>query len=358
MAPFDVAIVGAGPAGAVAALNLAAFCRVLLVDRIAVPQPRIGESLPGAARHLLADMGLWHGFVADGHAPCHAVSSVWGGGDVETRDFLADPDGHGWHLDRARFDARLRAAAAARGATVLAPASVARVEKTDDGWRLGIADARTVRQVDARLLVDAGGRLSRLLQPFGATRIASDRLVCGWLRWEQGGLSPGLTRIEAEADGWWYAAGLPQGGGVVAFHTDRDLAAARSAHRARALLARARTLPMLGGQLDQATLDGAAFGFCAAHSARLPRAAGTGWLAVGDAALAFDPLASQGLFNALYTGLAGALAAERCLAGESGALDDYAEALVPVAQIYAAHLAAWYGVERRWPDSAFWRRRG
>jgi flavin-dependent dehydrogenase len=35
----------------------------------------------------------------------------------------------------------------------------------------------------------------------------------------------------------------------------------------------------------------------------LSAAAGEGWIAVGDAASAFDPIASQGLFNALSSAL-------------------------------------------------------
>jgi flavin-dependent dehydrogenase len=46
-----------------------------------------------------------------------------------------------------------------------------------------------------------------------------------------------------------------------------------------------------------------------AQSAREP-CAGEGFLAAGDAALALDPLASQGLLNALFTGLAAAEAAD------------------------------------------------
>ena len=38
----------------------------------------------------------------------------------------------------------------------------------------------------------------------------------------------------------------------------------------------------------------------------LSRAAGNGWIAVGDAAMSFDPIASQGLFNALSSALAAA----------------------------------------------------
>jgi|KBSSwiStaDraftv2_1062776.scaffolds.fasta_scaffold479824_2 hypothetical protein len=40
-----------------------------------------------------------------------------------------------------------------------------------------------------------------------------------------------------------------------------------------------------------------------AHSSRLDRVSGDGWLAVDDAAMAFDPLSSQGLTHALASGI-------------------------------------------------------
>lgn len=50
----------------------------------------------------------------------------------------------------------------------------------------------------------------------------------------------------------------------------------------------------------------------------LSRAAGNGWIAVGDAAMSFDPIASQGLFNALSSALAaaGLLLSEEGLSAE------------------------------------------
>ena len=48
-------------------------------------------------------------------------------------------------------------------------------------------------------------------------------------------------------------------------------------------------------------------GTCAdASSALLSRAAGAGWIAIGDAAASFDPVTSQGLANALSTALVAA----------------------------------------------------
>ncbi|XXT17509.1 tryptophan 7-halogenase [Sorangium sp. So ce429] len=357
MLEVDILIVGAGPAGAVTALNLAPFRRVLLIDRRRASRPRVGESLPGAARRLLADMGLWEAFLADGHAPRHAHRGAWGGPEPVERDALADPDGHGWHLDRARFERRLRAVAVARGARLLAPARPTRLTREGDGWRIALDHEGQALTVHAALVVDASGRASRLLSDHGARRSVGHRLVCGWARAAQVDLPPGITQIEAEVDGWWYAAPLPEGGGLLAFHTDADLPAARAGRSAAALLDRARALPMLSALVADGGWDAASSGYCAAHGAHLDVPVGEGWIAVGDAALAFDPLAAQGLFNALYTGLAAAETADRWLQGRSTALGEYADELAQVWRAYEEHLAAWYGMEQRWPGSAFWARR-
>ena len=67
MADYDVAVVGAGPAGAALASVLAPRYRVVLLDRLAEPLARIGESLIPAARRLLRDMGLLTAFEAQGY---------------------------------------------------------------------------------------------------------------------------------------------------------------------------------------------------------------------------------------------------------------------------------------------------
>lgn len=350
MIDAEVAIIGGGPAGAATALRLLPARRVVLIERRETQPERIGESLPAAARHLLRDLGVWEEFLGQGHAPCYANRSRWGGPEPVEQDALRDPDGHGWHLDRARFEEGLRGTAVARGAILLRPAQPRAVRRRDDGWEIDF-DGETVR---ARVLIDAGGRASSAPILFGAGRVARDKLVCGWVRGTDE--AEHLTYIESEPDGWWYSAPLPQGKRVLAFHTDADLPAAGDAQSPGRLLARASRLAGLSAVLEGARF-GEVFGFCAAHSAELDPVAGEGWLAVGDAALAFDPLSSQGLFNALYGGVFGGDSALAMLNGDDAAAARYRAGLDLVRSVYRAHLAAYYGAERRWPDHEFWRLR-
>lgn len=354
----DVLILGAGPAGAAAALNLAPHHRVLLVDRLDVPVQRIGESLPPAARRLLADMGLLDEFLLQGHSPCHGNRSVWGGMAAE-QDFLRDPDGHGWHLDRARFESWLRHKAVERGAALLTSASISAVAAMDGGWQVRLETLAGPCELHAKVLIDAGGRAATLARKLGARRRREDKLICGWLYGrEHGNAGDGLSHIEAAEHGWWYSASLPNQRRVLAFHTDSDLSIAKALRRSDALVEAARQLTGLGPLLRSAGfIVDTEMKFTAAHSATLTLSAGPGWFAVGDAALGFDPLSSQGLFNALYTGLAAAEACDRGLRGDATASDGYCRELDRIADAYRRHLAFWYGEEKRWMESLFWKRR-
>ncbi len=82
-----------------------------------------------------------------------------------------------------------------------------------------------------------------------------------------------------------------------------------------------------------------------------------GGLAVGDAALSFDPLSSQGILNALYTGLRGGQAVAKALGGDNEGMEAYAGQLQRVRTAYLLHHRAFYGTQRQWSQTPFWRKR-
>jgi len=355
----DVLIVGAGPAGCATAINLAPFRHVLLVERRALVAPRVGESLVPAARRLLSDMGLWESFIAEGHEPWYGNRAVWGGTEPLEVDFMRDPDGHGWHLDRARFEQWLRDAAKARGAALVAPASIDNLAHDGKCWQIQLHTAAGQFMANAGLVIDAGGRAAPVARQQGARVQASDRLVCAWMSGrDERDSNRGLTYVEAVEDGWWYTAPVPKQHRILAFYTDADLPIARVVSKRDRLLERAGIIKELSLLLDDV-------GFVpedkshitAANSTRLEPAAHKSWIAVGDAAISFDPLSSQGLLNALFTGLAAAEVADRYLKGDAFSLSEYQQIVRGIGDAYRSHLASYYALEKRWPKAPFWQRR-
>src|SRR5690606_34214908 len=112
---------------------------------------------------------------------------------------------------------------------------------------------------------------------------------------------------EAAPNGWWYSNRLPGNDDnetrrLVVFHSDKDLPAARMAGRREGfdqlLDESTHIAPLLKTKGYQAcgTIRGAP-----ANSQRLQEFSGEAWMAVGDAAQAYDPLSSQGIDKALRT---------------------------------------------------------
>ena len=149
---YEAVVLGGGPAGAAAALALARAGReVLVIERSDYDQPRFGEMLSPAARRSLMALGVWEQFNAAGHAPAPAVSSAWGADELYQQHFIFNPYGHGWHLDRRRFDAMLAEAAQQAGASLCRRAQVnSCLPEEADAWQVEFTCAGKRRQVRAR----------------------------------------------------------------------------------------------------------------------------------------------------------------------------------------------------------------
>ncbi|HEY6140117.1 MAG TPA: tryptophan 7-halogenase, partial [Thermoanaerobaculia bacterium] len=102
----DVVIAGGGPAASSAAIALRRHgLTCAIVERGDSGGARAGESLAPSVKPLLDALGL--DLERDGHLPCYGHRSTWGSDVPAETCFDFNPYGHGWHLDRARFEARL-----------------------------------------------------------------------------------------------------------------------------------------------------------------------------------------------------------------------------------------------------------
>jgi len=402
-----VVVVGGGPAGAVAALVLARRgVAVTVLEASPGPAAKVGETLSPGAGPLLAHLGLAERMAADGHLRSHGNRAVWGSAEPYDAPFVANPHGAGWHVDRRRFEAGLAAAAIAAGADWRWGAALVRCHRQGEGWRLelrGSGGTATDRQGErgrvrrdlgegdpddrsavergprrggadgddrcaglaARFVVDATGRAARVARRLGARRVRYDRLVgvAGLLAASRASRDT-YTLVEAVEAGWWYSARLADGRLAVAFLGDGDLLDRRLLHedpkawvaglrRSGETWRRVAEHAGSGSGLDA----GVALSVRPAETSRLDRIAGDGWLAVGDAAAAYDPLSSQGIGSALGGGYYAGCAVADHLAGRPEALPAYAHLLQRAYGTCLDLQRRHYRHERRWPASPFWRRR-
>ena len=349
----DVAVIGAGAAGSAAAAALAPEASVALIDRVAVPEWRIGETLPGAARRVLAAIGAWERFVAAGHAEAPLKVSRWGSDTAVELDSFRDPDGVGWRLDRARFEADLRANAEARGATLIAPAAVRSLARTARGWTVALA---TGASLEARQIIDASGRRSRLLQPFGQRRVVADRLACAYQRLRQRGDIDPSTYIEAVPEGWWYTAALPDGWRIVSLSW-RQRSARTTQHPAgEAAGGGAEDSRARGG--DRRRRPGRRAGARALRRQQRGRQCRRDGLArCGRQHHRARPALIAGPVQRAGDRPGGRRTALALLGGDPAAVPRHAERMARIWRAYLGHYAIYYAMEGRWPTSPFWRRR-
>ncbi|WP_286038007.1 FAD-dependent monooxygenase [Xanthomonas sp. NCPPB 2654] len=360
-----VAIVGGGAAGCATALALAAHGveDTVVVDLGRAPGWRLGEAIAPNGAAVLQRLGVWDTFLAQAPLSSAGSCASWGKPELGYNDFIVAGQGKGWHVDRSAFDAMLAAAVPARGGSVLRGLRLCGISRTEQGGyllELRDGDGRH-RQLQAGFLVDASGIAAAAVRRLGVARNEVDCLafVAAVFALQRPDAIPSQALLEACQDGWWYAAKLPGERMVVALAVDparqrycRDaavwLAAAKDTqHVARWLQQGEATLPDNGGLLA-----------ALAPAAILSRVVGERWLAVGDAASAYDPLAAQGIVKALQDGEAAGHALAQHLHGAGPvALASYQER---VFARFTEHLRlrhALYARERRWPQAPFWQAR-
>ena len=364
MLTSDVVIVGGGPAGAAVALALARRgLSPVVLESEPGPRLKVGECLPPNINPVLDHFGLTERLRQRGNLPSHGNQFVWGSDSIEERDFIFGTAGDGWRLDRQAFEDELMCAAVEAGARWHGGRRLVACSREHGRLKLLVKGPHGTETYRAAFVVDATGRTAQLARTLGARRVVYDRLV---------GIAsyfPGVdaqtpleddssTLVEAVASGWWYSSRLPEGKLIAVYMSDRDLPDRVAVSRADGWLALLNETKYTfqrackyGGERPTPPR------IVAAHTVRLTTVAGEGWLAVGDSAVSFDPLASHGISMAMGSGFHAASAIVDYLHGRPNALRSYERLIDGAFAHYLFMLHDAYLREQRWPRELFWRRR-
>ncbi len=357
MKTLDIVVLGGGPAGAATALILARNgCSVALAERSDYASYRAGETLPPAIQPLLVQLGVWERFLEQKPAPSFGVRSAWGSAELRSHDFIFSPYGPGWHVARNQFDLSLARCAAEAGAQVYCSIVESQIVEKEGSWQIELSTGEVHRRFQAGLIVDATGRRAAFARSQGARRILFDALIGASIVFPARESTPaGFTLIEAVENGWWYSAVLPDTRLVIVYMTDGDIYAKTRKDGWRGQIDRTRHTRL---RLDRNDVSCSEMRLAAANTSCLDRVVGPNWLAVGDAAMAFDPLSGQGVCNAIQSGIR---AADSILRrnGHRGdeSFQEYADASARGHTSYLKSRYQYYNLERRWRSALFWRRR-
>jgi 2-polyprenyl-6-methoxyphenol hydroxylase-like FAD-dependent oxidoreductase len=155
--------------------------------------------------------------------------------------------------------------------------------------------------------------------------------------------------VEAVSYGWWYVSRVPGDRLAVVLFTDAAIAVRDRLTAAEPWCRRLGETVQAGRRAGWPRLRMLGSPRTAvAGSSVLDRFAGPGWIAVGDAACAHDPLSARGLHDALTGGIA---------AGEAiaaGSVDRYAAEVAAGYRQYLSELDWYYRQENRFPGTPFW----
>ena len=160
----DVAIIGGGPTGAVAALALArSGVRTMLFEMASVFPFRIGESLIPRVYDLLHGLGIGDRVDRVPHVPKYGAAFAFAHEETLRRirfgDAFPGSATRAWNVERAPFNEMLLDAAAEAGAEVSRGGVVRTIEHLSDGDVRIATDGGPIR---ARYLIDASGRATVL----------------------------------------------------------------------------------------------------------------------------------------------------------------------------------------------------
>lgn len=317
----------------------------------------VGEVLAPVIKEELVRLGLFNDFLKLGSIPSSGISIWWGGPNRRERDYIFDPHGTGWHIQRNSFEKLLSQRAKQLGALIIDMQTIQ--DCSIDSSRKWNISARTtdgtLHRFSSLVLVNAIGRSGQLSNITGKKTYHDQLIGCYQyidmttlkMKWEN------RLWIEATPNGWFYTAPLPKNKGIAVFLTDSDIVGQDISKFVRLQMSDAPNTLM---RLADVSADGD-MKICSARSGVIPEYPQVGALTVGDASFTTDPIRGHGLLQAFRQAWDGSRAIVNYLNGNQQAFRIYNQKLREQYIVYQSGLFNQYMLEPRWHRNLFWARR-
>jgi flavin-dependent dehydrogenase len=357
-ASFDVAVIGGGPAGSIAATSLALAGRsVVVFEREKFPRFHIGESLLPFSMDAFERLGILQKLDAAGFIRKYGAEITSGCGSGEIRFYFKDgfrsKTSTAFQVERSKFDKILLDHARECGADVREETSVEDIALAPGRPRLTIAaQSGALEEIEAEYLLDCSGRHSVL-----GTRLGLKREYAGLQKFaiyahyvgarQPRGIDGTLTRMVRGQDHWFWIIPLtPEKISVgVVMDTQRYRSLRRSP--AEVLDMFLAEQPIMRERLSGAQRVSKVYA-SGDYSYRNTSLHGDRWVMAGDAAGFIDPIFSSGVFLAILSGEKAAQAIDGALATPHQAskfFARYERHLAKIMRLYLKFVYSWYRQE-------------
>ncbi|WP_394389454.1 NAD(P)/FAD-dependent oxidoreductase [Shewanella woodyi] len=361
-AKYDVVILGGGPAGLAAAIAIRTKTNasVLLVDRQNQGEIRVGENCPPETVLLLKQLGVAKEFYRGGHKTCPGYASVWGRDTPGYNDFIVNPQGPAWRLNRQAFDKMLADRAESCGAQISWSTRFIDAQKHSDeseGFTLRLVRKSEDSECDvqAKFVIDATGSTASFAGKLDINKSVDDELFAT-VRFSTLAHGKGSKQIQLEAfeHGWCYHALLPAEKVVSMVVTEKKHLATLREAEFQGFNDLLQSTTLIGPSLAKLDLEQSTYHTYCIRSGVLPAAEGCNWMAIGDAVASFDPIAAQGIYKGLSHGL---LAGEKVLSwleNRENSQLRFSQQIKSQYGDYQRNRSHVYQLENRWSNALFW----
>ena len=306
----DVVIIGAGPAGSAAALELArAGLDVVVIDKTEFPRFRIGESMLPHTQRIMEELDLMDRVRTLPHMVKRGLEIEFGDGRREPaaisfKEMFGDGVKQTFNIRRSIFDRMIADAAMEAGARYRFRESVTNIESLEHGdVRLELDGGR----IRANWVIDASGQACVLARHLGTRKFIPGYRNVSYFGHYEGvqrntGDRDGFATLAMCREGWFWLIPIDEKTTSIGAVIEGDLSKSIPVPANQRLAWCLENCPAMADRMTEATgpdknhVVGDFSYTCGRH-------ADAGWFMVGDAAAFIDPVWSTGVSLGLEGGV-------------------------------------------------------